>query len=118
MLTLLMLSVIAIECTDVVFALDSIPAVLSMTRQPFLAYTSNILAVISLRSLFFLLAAALKRLRFLHFGLADVLAFAGLKMLLARILEIGPLTSLAVILSLLGVTVVFSLVKPAAPVRD
>ncbi len=107
--TMLLLSVIAIELTDVVFALDSIPAVLAITRQPFLAYTSNILAVMSLRSLYFLLAAALKQLRFLHFGLAAILAFAALKMLTAHLVEIGPLTSLAVIVVLLGATVAFSL---------
>ena len=76
MVTMLFLALLAIEFADIVFALDSIPAVLSITRNPFLAYTSNILAVMGLRSLFFLLAHALKQLRFLHYGLAGVLAFA------------------------------------------
>ncbi len=112
--TMLFLALIAIETADIVFALDSIPAVLSITRQPFLAYTSNILAVMGLRSLFFLLAHMLRKLRFLHFGLAAILAFAALRMLAARWIEVGPLTSLAVILGMLAVTVAISLVRPAA----
>jgi tellurite resistance protein TerC len=110
--TMLTLCLIAIEITDVVFALDSIPAVLSITRQPFLAYTSNIMAVIGLRSLFFLLAHVLTKLRFLHYGLAVVLAFAALKMLSAHWIEIGPLPSLAVIVVTLAITILVSLLSP------
>ena len=109
MATMLMLALIAIETADIVFALDSIPAVLSITRQPFLAYTSNILAVMGLRSLFFLLAQMLKKLRYLHYGLAGVLAFAALKMIVARFYEVGPLVSLGVIVAILAVTIVISL---------
>ncbi len=116
MVTVLFLALIAIELTDVVFALDSIPAVLSITRNPFLAYTSNIMAVMGLRSLFFLLAHLLSKLRFLHFGLAGVLAFAALKMLSAHWIEIGPITSLIVIVTVLSITIVLSLIfKPATP---
>jgi tellurite resistance protein TerC len=110
MITVLMLALIAIELSDVVFAMDSIPAVLSITRVPFLAYTSNIMAVMGLRSLYVLLAAMLARLRFLHFGLAAVLAFAAMKMLLASWIEVGPLMSLLVIAVLLGITVTASLI--------
>lgn len=110
--TLLLLALIAIELSDVVFALDSIPAVLSVTRHAFIAYTSNILAVMGLRSLYILLSGALSRLRFLHFGLAAILAFAAFKMLAARWIEIGPLTSLAVILALLALTLGTSLYAP------
>jgi tellurite resistance protein TerC len=109
MITVLFLALVAIELTDVVFALDSIPAVLSITRHPFLAYTSNIMAVMGLRSLYFLLAHLLAKLRFLHYGLAAVLAFAALKMLTAHLYDIGPLTSLAVIVSLLALTIALSL---------
>jgi tellurite resistance protein TerC len=116
MVTVLFLALIAIELTDVVFALDSIPAVLSITRNPFLAYTSNIMAVMGLRSLFFLLAHLLSKLRFLHYGLAGVLAFAALKMLSAHWIEIGPITSLIVIVTVLSITIVLSLIfKPATP---
>jgi tellurite resistance protein TerC len=113
MVTMLFLALLAIEFTDVVFALDSIPAVLSITRQPFLAYTSNILAVMGLRSLFFLLAQMLKSLRFLHYGLAAILAFAAVKMLTAQWFEVGPLPSLAVIAGILAVTIGISLLLPA-----
>jgi tellurite resistance protein TerC len=110
MATILFLDLIAIEITDVVFALDSIPAVLSITRHPFLAYTSNIMAVMGLRSLYFILAHLLEKLRYLHYGLAAILAFAALKMLTGHYIEIGPLLSLGVIVAVLGTTVVISLV--------
>ena len=113
MMTMLFLALIAIEITDVVFALDSIPAVLSITRHPFIAYTSNIMAVMGLRSLYFLLAHLLTRIRFLHYGLAAVLAFAAIKMLTATWIEVGPLVSLGVIVLLLGITVAASLFHPA-----
>jgi len=109
MVTMLFLALLTIETADIVFALDSIPAVLSITRHPFIAYTSNILAVMGLRSLFFLLADMLRKLRYLHFGLAAILAFAALKMLLARVVEVGPVTSLLVIVALLAVTIAVSL---------
>jgi tellurite resistance protein TerC len=118
MITVLFLALIAIELTDVVFALDSIPAVLSITRHPFLAYTSNIMAVMGLRSLYFLLVHLLAKLRFLHYGLAAVLAFAALKMLSAHWFEIGPITSLATIVVILSITVALSLIfKSAQPAK-
>ncbi|MFC6644844.1 TerC/Alx family metal homeostasis membrane protein [Granulicella cerasi] len=103
--TTLLLALIAVELTDVVFALDSIPAVLSITRIPFIAYTSNIMAVMGLRSLYVLLAAMLKSLRFMHYGLAALLAFAAVKMLAVHWIEIGPLASLGVIAVVLAITV-------------
>jgi tellurite resistance protein TerC len=109
MVTVLFLALLAIEVTDIIFALDSIPAVLSVTRHPFLAYTSNIMAVMGLRSLYFLLANLLTRLRFLHYGLAAVLIFASLKMLAAHWLVITPLISLATVVTILGVTIGLSL---------
>jgi tellurite resistance protein TerC len=113
MATVLLLALLAIEVTDLVFAIDSIPAVLSITRHPFLAYTSNIMAVMGLRSLYFLLAHLLTRLKYLHYGLAAVLAFAAIKMLTAHFFEIGPLVSLAVVAGMLAVTVAISLMaKP------
>ena len=115
MATVLFLALLAVEITDVVFALDSIPAVLSITREPFLAYTSNIMAVMGLRSLYVLLAVMLAKLRFLHYGLAAVLSFAALKMLAAKWIEIGPLTSLAIIAVLLAITISLSLLYPKTP---
>lgn len=114
MMTVLLLALIAIEVTDLVFAIDSIPAVLSITRQPFLAYTSNIMAVMGLRSLYFLLAHLLTRLKYLHYGLAAVLGFAAVKMLAAHFYTIAPMTSLAVIVTMLGITVTLSLLRQPA----
>jgi tellurite resistance protein TerC len=115
MVTVLFLALIAIELTDVVFALDSIPAVLSITRHPFLAYTSNIMAVMGLRSLYFLLVHLLAKLRFLHYGLAAVLAFAAFKMLSGHWFDIGPITSLAAIVTILFITIVLSLLAKPLP---
>jgi len=115
MVTVLLLALVAVELTDVVFAMDSIPAVLSITRVPFLAYTSNILAVMGLRSLYVLLAASLAKLRYLHYGLAAVLLFAAVKMLLADWVTVGPLPSLVVIVGMLAVTVGASLVPARYP---
>jgi len=117
MITMLLLALLSIEVADVVFALDSIPAVLSITRHPFIAYTSNILAVMGLRSLFFLLAHALRQLRFLHYGLSAVLAFAAIKMLGARWFEVSALWSLGVILVLLGITVAASVASRQTAIR-
>lgn len=113
MATVLLLALIAIEVTDLVFAIDSIPAVLSITRHPFLAYTSNIMAVMGLRSLYFLLAHLLTRLRYLHYGLAAVLAFAAIKMLAAHFVEISPVLSLGIVAALLAVTIGVSLLAPS-----
>ncbi len=113
--TVLLLALVAVELTDVVFALDSIPAVLSITRTPFLAYTSNIMAVMGLRSLYVLLAASLSRLRFLHYGLAATLGFAAFKILAEHWITVGPLVSLGIIIVLLAITVAFSLLLPEQP---
>lgn len=119
MITVLMLALIAIELTDLVFAVDSIPAVLSVTRHPFIAYTSNVLAVMGLRSLYFILAGALNRLRLLRYGLAAVLAFVAAKMLLADVFPLSPFASLGAILAILSVTVAASLLssKQRAPAQ-
>ena len=107
--TPLLAALIAIESADLVFALDSIPAVLGITRDPFLVYTSNIFALLGLRSLYFLLATALGRLRYLRYGLALVLVFVAARMLLASAWPIPVSVSLAVIAVVLVVTVALSL---------
>ena len=91
------LAVVAIELVDVVFAIDSVPAVLAVSHHPFVVYTSNICAILGLRALYFLLAGLLDRLHFLHFGLAAILGFVGAKMLLARWVEVPVALSLGVI---------------------
>ncbi len=82
------LAVIAIELVDLVFAIDSVPAVLAISHHPFVVYTSNIFAILGLRSLYFLLAGLLDRLRFLYLGLATILGFVGAKMMLAKYVHV------------------------------
>jgi len=100
--------ILAVEVTDLLFATDSIPAVLSITHNPFVAYTSNVFAVLGLRSLYFALAGMLERFRYLHYGLGAILAFAALKMLAARWIEVPATISLIVIGVILGVCAVGS----------
>ncbi len=95
--------------TDLLFATDSIPAVLSVTHNPFVAYTSNVAAILGLRSLYFGLAVMLERLKYLHFGLGAILVFAALKMLAARWIDVPVTLSLVIIGVILGVCAVASL---------
>lgn len=95
--------ILAVEVTDLLFAVDSIPAVLAVSRDPFIVYTSNIAAILGLRSLYFGLAGLLDRLRYLHYGLGVLLAFVAFKMLAAPWLEISITVSLVVIGVILAV---------------
>ncbi len=109
--TPLLLVLVAIEGADIVFAVDSIPAIFAVTRDPVIVYTSNIFAILGLRALFFLLAGLLGRIHYLKIGLALVLSFVGVKMLISEIYEIPIAVSLAVIACLLGVTVLASFLR-------
>jgi tellurite resistance protein TerC len=100
--------IVAVEATDLLFATDSIPAVLSVTHNPFVAYTSNVAAILGLRSIYFALAAMLDRFRNLHYGLAAILAFAALKLLAAPWIAVPATMSLAVIGGILAVCAVAS----------
>ena len=111
MLTPLALTMIVIEVTDLIFAVDSIPAVLAITRDPFIAYTSNICAILGLRSLYFLLAGLMDRFIYLRTGLALVLGFVGIKMIIADYLPLPRVVSLGIIALILGVTIVLSMLK-------
>ena len=111
MLTPLALTMIVIEVTDLIFAVDSIPAVLAITRDPFIAYTSNICAILGLRSLYFLLAGLMDRFIYLRTGLALVLGFVGIKMIIADYLPLPRVLSLGIIALILGVTIVLSMLK-------
>jgi tellurite resistance protein TerC len=106
--TPLFLVLLVVEITDVTFAVDSIPAVFGITRDPFIVYTSNVFAILGLRALYFLLADLLERIKFLRVGLAVVLMFVGAKMLAEPWLHISVGASLAAILSILVVAVVVS----------
>jgi tellurite resistance protein TerC len=110
--TPLLVVLVLIETTDLVFALDSIPAVFAVTTDPFLVYTSNVFAILGLRSLYFLLAGVIHRFRFLKLGLSTVLVFVGAKMLLADVYEVPIGISLGVIACALAVAVVASLRFP------
>jgi tellurite resistance protein TerC len=111
MLTPLALTMIVIEITDLIFAVDSIPAVFAITRDPFIAYTSNICAVLGLRSLYFLLARLMERFIYLRTGLALVLGFVGLKMIVADYFPLPRGLSLGVIALILSVTIAISMFK-------
>ena len=111
--TPLALVMITIATTDVLFAVDSIPAVFGVTREPFLVFTSNAFALVGLRSLYFLLAGAVRKLRYLNIGLSVILCFVGAKMLLESVVPVPVYVSLLVIVSILGVTVVLSVRKTA-----
>ena len=95
--------ILAVEMTDLVFAVDSIPAVLAISRDPFIVYTSNIAAILGLRSLYFVLSGMLERMRYLHYGLGALLFFVAFKMLVAPWLEIPITVSLAIIGAILAV---------------
>lgn len=108
--TPLLLVLVAIETTDLVFAVDSIPAIFAVTTDPFIVYTSNIFAILGLRSLYFALAGLMGKFHYLKIGLSGVLVFVGAKMLLAGLYPIPIFVSLGVIVALLGGSMIASLV--------
>ena len=110
--TPLLLVLIAIEATDVVFAVDSIPAIFAITTDPFIVYTSNIFAILGLRAMYFLLAGVIDKFHFLKYGLACVLLFVGVKMVIAEWFKVPILASLGVIAALLALSVIASVLWP------
>src|SRR5881409_93440 len=111
MLTPLALTMIVIEVTDLIFAVDSIPAIFAITRDPFIVYTSNICAILGLRSLYFLLAGLMNRFIYLRTGLAFVLGFVGIKMILVDYFPIPRSLSLGIIVVILTLTMGISMLK-------
>ncbi len=109
--TLLFIVLIVVETTDLVFAVDSIPAVFAVTRDPFIVYTSNVFAILGLRSLYFALAGMMNMFYYLRHGLAVVLTFVGLKMIAEPFIDIPILIALAVVGGVLASAVVASLVR-------
>jgi tellurite resistance protein TerC len=107
--TPLLIALLLIESADLVFALDSIPAVFAITLDPFIVYTSNVFAILGLRSLYFLLAGSVRRFRYLTYGLAGILVFVGIKMLLAQVYHLPIMLSLGVIALLLAASITVSL---------
>jgi tellurite resistance protein TerC len=110
--TPLFLVLVLVEVTDLVFAIDSIPAIFGVTRDPFIVFTSNIFAILGLRSLYFLLAAVVDRFYLLKYGIAAILTFVGAKMLGERWFHVEVLPSLAIILGVLGASIGASLIWP------
>jgi TerC family integral membrane protein len=110
--TPLFLALVLIELSDIVFAVDSIPAIFAVTSDPFIVFTSNIFAMLGLRAMYSILADFLVRLEYLRVGLALVLVFVGTKMLVASVYEIPILVSLGAVAALLGASAIASLVRP------
>ncbi len=111
--TPLLMVLLAIEATDIVFAVDSIPAIFAVTTDPFIVFTSNIFAILGLRALYFLLAGMIGKFRFLKVGLGLVLAFVGIKMLIAGFFHVPIALSLGIVAALLFLSVVASFLFPA-----
>jgi tellurite resistance protein TerC len=112
--TPLLMVLVVIEATDVVFAVDSIPAIFAVTSDPFIVFTSNIFAILGLRALYFALAAMMGKFHYLKVGLGLVLAFVGVKMVIVDLYKIPVVVSLLVIVTLLAGSVIASLLRPPA----
>src|SRR5690554_3185438 len=119
MATPLLLVLVVIEFTDVIFAVDSIPAIFAVTTDPFIVFTSNVMAILGLRSMYFLLAHVVHRFVYLQTGLAVILTYIGIKMLLLDVVHIPTLLSLGVVIGILATSVVASLLfgKPDEEMR-
>jgi tellurite resistance protein TerC len=111
--TPLFVALMVIELTDILFALDSIPAILAITADPFIVFSSNILAILGLRSMYFLISRMLKKFRFINYSLVVILAFVGLKMIFAHHVEIPEWLSLGIIVLSLAGGIIASMVIPA-----
>jgi tellurite resistance protein TerC len=107
--------VIAVESFDVMFAIDSIPAILAITTDPFIVFSSNVFAILGLRALFFLLSRLMKLFKYLKTGVAVILAFVGIKMLLSDLFHIPVSISLAFIASILTISILASLLEKNLP---
>lgn len=115
MATPLLIVLLVVETTDVMFALDSIPAIFGITHDPFIVFTSNVFAILGLRSLFFLLDGIMGLFHFLKLGLSAVLSFIGIKMLISGFYHIPTLVSLGVVAGILAVSMILSLIIRPAP---
>jgi tellurite resistance protein TerC len=113
--TPLLLALVTLEVTDILFAVDSIPAIFAVTSDPFIVFTSNIFAVLGLRSMYFLLAGVVHRFAYIKVGLSLVLVFVGAKMLLADVVHVPIAASLGVIAAILGAAIIASLLRRRTP---
>ena len=110
--TPLLIVLLVVESTDLLFAVDSIPAILAITLNAFIVYTSNVFAILGLRSMYFALAGMMEFFHYLHYGLSVVLIFVGAKMLVSHYYEIPTVVALAVVVLVLGISVMASLLFP------
>jgi len=116
--TPLFVVLLLVEASDLIFAVDSIPAIFAVTTDPFIVYTSNVFAILGLRSLYFALAGVMNKFHYLKIGLGVVLAFVGVKMLLAHTpWKLDTLLSLGVVGGILAISIVTSLLRPAHPLK-
>jgi tellurite resistance protein TerC len=113
--TPLMVILVVIESTDVIFAVDSIPAILAISRDPFIVYTSNVFAILGLRALYFVIAELMRLFHHLHYGLSLILVLIGVKMLIASFIHVPTSIALGAILLILAASVVASIIWPAKP---
>ena len=111
--TPLLIVLLVVETTDLLFAVDSIPAVLAITTDPFIVYTSNVFAILGLRSMYFALAGMMEAFHYLHYGLSVILVFIGAKMLLAEFYPIGTHVALAVVIGVLAISIAASVLHPS-----
>ena len=116
--TTLFVALVVVEASDLVFAVDSIPAIFAVTTDPFLVFTSNVFAILGLRSLYFALAGVLDRFHYFKYGLAGVLGFVGVKMLLAEVYKIPVGVALGVVAGILGVALLASWLMPPQGLRE
>ena len=116
--TPLLVVLIVVETTDLIFAVDSIPAILAISRDTFIVYTSNVMAILGLRALYFALAGVMTMFHYLHYGLSAILVFVGAKMLITEIYKIPILLSLMVIISILALSILVSIWKPAPVLKS
>lgn len=110
--TPMMAVILALETTDILFAVDSIPAVLAISKDPFIVYTSNVFAILGLRSLFFAISGLMRLFHLLHYGLAAILTFVGVKMLIEDFVHVPVVVSLLTIAAILLISILLSLVWP------
>jgi tellurite resistance protein TerC len=114
--TPLLIVLAVIETTDMLFAVDSIPAVLAITLNAFIVYTSNVFAILGLRSMYFAVSGLMRSFRFLHAGLAVVLILVGAKMIASQYLQVSTLATLAIVAGILAASVIFSVAYPRGAV--
>ena len=113
--TPILLTILALETTDIIFAIDSVPAALAISRDQFIVYSSNAFAILGLRALYILLAGIISNLRYLHYGLAAVLGFAAFKMVAPESLQISALGSVLIIAAVIGLAAIVSVLHPERP---